>query len=362
MLNDIEIKEFADFIKECYVKKANELVDSLELVNLILDDIYDLIKKDYDKNYQEQKLDQATSLLARSQKILDIKNVILQYKDLLIDEAEEENIINEELEDEEMERKNYPNYNEYSVDSTVPHTLYEDFTHTKACGFEFGGVKYEARNMRDILVQLCEILAMENREKMESFIEDQSMQGRTAPYFSNKPIFDGDINRNEKIGEMEVYVWVNLSCNQIRNVIKRILKKYDYKFEDFKIYLRANYTALHKKSKDGTENKNVIADSTEKIGKYVQACFKQLEDYPFTANEISVMQSEEWTLKTFGFSIPLIKKYDVSITVSDQIKIKGYNRYWKNPYKLCGEEYFVASHWLEVHRSRFEQWFHALNR
>ena len=55
MLNDIEIKEFADFIKECYVKKANELVDSLELVNLILDDIYDLIKKDFDKNYQEQK-------------------------------------------------------------------------------------------------------------------------------------------------------------------------------------------------------------------------------------------------------------------------------------------------------------------
>ena len=362
MLNDAKIEEFIEFIKENFSEKTRELVDSLDLVNLVFDDIYDLIKENIDKSYNEQKLDQVQNLISRSQEVLDIKNIILNYKDLLIDEIEEENIIIEEMADEELEKKNYPNYSEYYVDKSVPHTLYEDFTHTKACGFEFRAVKYEAKNMRDILVQLCELLAIEDQDKMKSFINDKTMQGRTAPYFSNKLIVEGDINKNEKISDLDVYVWINLSCNQIRNVIKRVLKKYDYKFEDFKIYLRADYTDLHKKSKENSIVKAVVTDSSKKIGKYVQSCFKQLENYPFTINELCAMQSEEWTLKTFGFSTPLLKKYDAAIMVSDQIKVNGYIKYWKNPYKLCGEYYFVVSQWMKVHRCRFDQWFHTLNR
>lgn len=74
------------------------------------------------------------------------------------------------------------------------------------------------------------------------------------------------------------------------------------------------------------------------------------------------MQSGQWTLKTFGFSTPLIKKYDLTKPIAEQIKINGYNRYWKNPYRICGEEYFVASQWLEVNRERFNNWFKLLNK
>ena len=37
----------------------------------------------------------------------------------------------------------------------------------------------------------------------------------------------------------------NMSANQIRNVIEKILRKYNVKVNDYKIYLKADYTSLH---------------------------------------------------------------------------------------------------------------------
>jgi hypothetical protein len=37
----------------------------------------------------------------------------------------------------------------------------------------------------------------------------------------------------------------NMNANQIRNVIERMLRRYDIKINDFKIYLRADYTIRH---------------------------------------------------------------------------------------------------------------------
>ncbi len=65
--------------------------------------------------------------------------------------------------------------------------------------------------------------------------------------------------------------------------------------------------------------------------------------YPFTKNELTIMQNEDWTLTTFGFKLSLIKKCDESKSYTEQIKVNGNNRYWKQPFTLCGDKYFVAS-------------------
>ena len=37
----------------------------------------------------------------------------------------------------------------------------------------------------------------------------------------------------------------NMSANQIRNVIEKMLRKYGIKTVEYKIYLKADYTARH---------------------------------------------------------------------------------------------------------------------
>lgn len=362
MTDEHKLKEFVEFIKENFPEKSIELADALDILNMVFDDIYDLIRVRFNEYHIAQNLTGASSLIEKSKDTLEIKNIILNYKDLLIDELEEENTITEEYTDDDIEPRNCPNYNDYCVDTSIPHTLYEDFTHTKACGFEFCGVRYETKNMRGVLVALCEILVMEDKNKMQNFVHDPTMKGRKVSYFSNHMIIEDDIVKNEKIGDSEIYVWINLSCNQIRNVIRRVIKKYNYKLNDFKIYLRADYTALHKNPRSQSKHGTTTPESSEKIGKYVQSCFCTLENYPFTSDELLAMQSSNWTLKTFGFSIPLLKECDTTKPSTEQIKINGYNRYWKTPYTICGKQYFVTSQWYENQRKKFDDWYYSLNR
>lgn len=356
MTDNSKLHNFAKFVRENYPGNASEIADAIELVSIVMDDTYAVMSTDLIKNTENKIFNH---LYVELENLANIQKDISEYRDLFIDETAEDNILAEERIDEEEEKKN-PDYKAYYVDSTVPHSLYEDFTYTKACAFMFKGIKYEVKNMKDVLISLCEILAEENREKMLGFISDKNMQGRKAPYFSNRLIEEKGVCKNAQIGNLNVYVWINLSCNGLRNIIRRVLAKYNYKLESFKIYLRADYTAIHRGTSDLKSNVNTYEEK-EKIGKHVQACFRQLENYPFSANELIAMQSENWTFETFGFRLPLIKEYNPSISVKEQIQVGMYNRYWKSPYKLCGKKYFVASQWFEIHRDRFDKWFNSLN-
>ena len=42
-----------------------------------------------------------------------------------------------------------------------------------------------------------------------------------------------------------IYVETNLSANGIRNLLIKILNKYNIKLSDYKIYLKADYSELH---------------------------------------------------------------------------------------------------------------------
>ncbi len=250
-----EIKNLAEFIKLEFPNDAKELCDGLEYIGLTLDGVYDSIKKQIDTHYNSQNLDEISFLISRSKSILDIKHLLDEYILLLVDDEEiETEVFDAGLFEGLYEYDTNIEINEvpgrldvYSIDTTVPHSLEEDFTYTKACGFMLNEKVYEAKNMRGVLVILCELLAKENKEKIKSFVTDPTMKGRKAPYFSDKFIVEDYVNKNEQIGNLDVYVWVNLSCNQIRNVVKRILKKFNIPFSQFKVFLRADYKDFYKK-------------------------------------------------------------------------------------------------------------------
>lgn len=359
-------------LKEEFPNETKELYESIDLVTSALDAVYDSMTEKVSQLMKEQQVPKAGSYLQDSQSILDCRSLLLEYASLL----EDESVLEEEIasidEDEEKERTTIPDYEEYQVDNSVEHNLYEDFTYTKACAFSFCGEYVEVANMKWVLVETCGILAKLDPVKMKSLLTDLSMKGSKVWYFSKESVIENYIVKNEQIPGTDMYVWTASSCNQTRNLIKKLLKKFNIKQSEFKIYLRANYTDLHRHQNEDIlyfetrEQKSEIKTNEEteqKIGRYVQGCFDFLEKigYEFSEDELKLMQTSDWTLKKFGIGKPLLRQYDQSKPIAQQTKIGDYNRYWKQPYLFGDVQYFVNSQWVTAHKQRFEHWYSSLD-
>ena len=143
-----------------------------------------------------------------------------EYSVLMSMDAEIEGEETGEELDETEERRIIPNYSDYVVDNTIPHTLYEDFTHKRVDAFQFNNVRYPAREWKDVLMQTCDLLAEIDADKFSKLIDDPIMKGRKISYFSREYI-DG---RNTRMKDIDVYVWTNLSANSIVKLIRKLLK------------------------------------------------------------------------------------------------------------------------------------------
>ena len=74
-----------------------------------------------------------------------------------------------------------------------------------------------------------------------NFAEMPSMNGKKRRYFS----FDKEELRKPKMIANKIYVETNQSSNAIRNLIIKMLKKFNYNINDFKVYFRADYSSLN---------------------------------------------------------------------------------------------------------------------
>lgn len=97
------------------------------------------------------------------------------------------------------------------------------------------------------------------------------------------------------------------------------------------------------------------------IGAYVK---KEMQDLLnrglLSDNEIDNLRSTEYCRDIFGIYFAVIKDYDRSIPISEQIKVGKYNRYWKT---LFADKYLVCSQWHKGHREKFATWvMHARTR
>ena len=66
--------------------------------------------------------------------------------------------------------------------------------------------------------------------------------GKKNTYFQKKSVPE----RNELISGTDIYVWTNLSANDIVKLIRRMLKYLQIPEENFIVFLRADYSELHK--------------------------------------------------------------------------------------------------------------------
>lgn len=136
------------------------------------------------------------------------------------------------------------NYEEYSVDNKKPHSLDEDFKFKRPYAFVLNESGKKVHNWRQMLKETCNILIDIDENKFGNFITDDDFKGRKRDYISNTT---NKMNSPIEVGNEDNHFYVegNLSANSIIDLIKKLLLKYDFDLDEYKIYLKADYTDLH---------------------------------------------------------------------------------------------------------------------
>ena len=134
------------------------------------------------------------------------------------------------------------NYSLYKVDPKTEHTLDEDFEHRKVCAFKLDGKRINVDSWQDLTIKTCAYLYKKDPVRMKSFVWDEDLKGRINQYFMTSSVQ----GRNKLIPGSELYVWINQSANSLARMVGTVLKKYGYHVDDMVIYLRADYSDLHK--------------------------------------------------------------------------------------------------------------------
>ena len=135
-----------------------------------------------------------------------------------------------------------PNYDDYVVDTSIEHSLLENFTHIKPHGFSFFEESIEAESWKDFYIRACEMFFKLDSDIFLTFANKTYLNGVSRDYFSKeKNNLDGPVHIFGKI-----YISTNFGANEFRDLLIKIIKEYDYDVMDFKVYFRADYNPLHK--------------------------------------------------------------------------------------------------------------------
>lgn len=230
-------KDMLKIINNNYPSKAKDIGETISLLNLVLDELMNKISQDVSVALKEKKHDIANNRLDLHKHIYEIyeeNSEIVEYI---------ENIVSEDTEDlSEYEENTIPNYDDYKVDQSIPHTLYEDFEHKRPVRFKLLGNTVEANSWSKVLLETCEILYKVDANLFTSFINDKNMNGKKRNYFS---LTGNNIRVPKQLQSADIYVETNLNANSIKQIIIKMLKKYQVKLMEFNVYYRADYTELN---------------------------------------------------------------------------------------------------------------------
>lgn len=233
------MKDWIDFLKKEFPNKAIDISESLQLLNETLSSTMEDINTKLNEAFAERDFQsmEKYSLIAKETHEYELKiGEIIDFIDM------EELQIQDEIY-EEIDKKAILNYDEYKVDHNVEHTLYDDFTHKRPYAFKINEYQLtKIKTWQDMLINTCEILIGLDEEKLLKFENNKAMNGKKKKYFSISP----NQMRNPKIVSNKIYVETNQSANSIRNLIIKLLKEYEIKISEYKVFFRADYTNITK--------------------------------------------------------------------------------------------------------------------
>lgn len=235
------MEKLISFLKTEFPKDALEIQECIELLNQCIGGSVESIKSALGTAFDKRDYAKMSNIQEMLKTVDQVQGKLEEYTELLqLDEEIEEGILNDN--NSVYELKELPDYDSLRVDQYIPYTLYDDYTHKRPAGFEIYGVRQDAKDWKDVFVSTCEVLARKDSATFETFVNDKNMQGRKVSYFCKDP---KGIRAPRKVDGTDVFVMTNMSANQVRNVVERMLRKYGIKINDYKLFLKADYTATH---------------------------------------------------------------------------------------------------------------------
>lgn len=354
-----DFKGSIDYLFQNHKSNADDIYECLELLSTYLEDSYDAINNDIFKFNKKREISTANDIQQFLMRINDIQKGLKTLLGLF--EDNDSDIIESDLADDDESDNEHSSgnidYSQYEVNRDIPHMLSEDYKHKKICGFMLEGTRYNVNNWQDALVKLCNLLYKKDAEKFKSFLTMDEFMGRKIKYFDTKSVED----RNCIINGTNIYVWINLSANGKRTLMKKVLRQFAINTNTFFIFLRADLSPLHMDSE--IDDDTAQNDSDEKIGKYVRTKMRQLsaEKYIFNADALKALLDKAKSKKLIGVNYPFFKIVDEAKPIPAQAKDEsGRSRYWKEVFNFNNQSFLITSQWFDYNRDGFDKWYNAL--
>ena len=233
----MDLKVF-EFLGAEVPNSVGDIREALDLLATSIDTAIEQVGEKVTKDFKK-----AAELSLNSEELDSISKKIQEVISDLDTIIYDRNIDEDLKEMDQIDEKSIPNYNDYLVDTEVEHNLYEDLTHKRPCAFKIEGTRVEIKDWKGVLVQTINYLAKKDPNIVRSFVDDSKMNGKKVIYFSRVKL--PTMRAVVEIKSVNIYVATNLSANGIRNLLIKMLNKYNIKLSDYKIYLKADYSELH---------------------------------------------------------------------------------------------------------------------
>lgn len=166
-------------------------------------------------------------------------------------------------------------YEQFRVDETVAYTLDSVLTNKKPAAFALYGKKYSVDSWKQMLLQTCAALNRMNPMLFASLERDPDLMGRKRPYFSRDGL---DMDTPAKIPDADLYVETHVSARYLKKMIRNLLQKYEIPEDEYQIYLRKDFTALHEETSRGRTSRLTQKPQMEEVPQAEQISFTFGED------------------------------------------------------------------------------------
>ncbi len=355
----MDITSLIDFCKQNFPERT---IDLCEAIDLMVDTLTNL-KSDLGKsmttlidNDDYDSIDEYKNRAKTVAQIIQSLNNI--SNDITIDNLEDDQQITETIESCNINI----NYNDksFNVDSNIPHTLYEDFTYTKPAGIKIENTYLEANEWRDVFNKCCQYLLNKNANIFLSFLSDPTIKGRKCKYFSYD---SSELREGVRIEGSKIYIEYNVSATFVRNIIIKMLEKYEIPKRNCHIFIRRDLTSLHSDDTKLQETAQKLEESDDeiKIGQYAKEYFVSYFQSHTSENDINNFTDKDWCHDTFGICYPILKQVDTKLPISEQVNYNNqYRRYYSTPVlKINENNYIICSQWFAQFKPKLMNWINS---
>ncbi|MBM6820359.1 hypothetical protein H6A19_13635 [Clostridium saudiense] len=238
----MELKVF-EFLEQEVPSSVDDIREALDLLATSIDSAVEQIGEKVNISFANKDFKKVSELSLNSEELDSISKRIQEFIAGLDNIIDDRNIDEDSKKIEEIYEKSILNYSDYLVDTEIEHNLYEDLTHKRPYAFKIEDTTVGIKDWKGALIETINYLAKKDPNIIRSFIDDSKMNGKKVIYFSRVKL--PTMRAAREIKSANIYVETNLSANGIRNLLIKILNKYNIKLSDYKIYLKADYSELH---------------------------------------------------------------------------------------------------------------------